>query len=193
MKNLGEGGFKRLYEEYAYVLDFLPYGRSFSEKRGRLVIPTAQLLGEEYFTLLEVGLKPGATVAVRERIYVGKERRDKVNRVIGRVSFDELTATAKAEIESVLEELVKNRESYFVDFFNNAQAITSRMHALELLQGIGKKSMWQIVDEKEKQKFSDFKNIQERTVIADPVKIIARRIIEELTGESKYRLFTRTA
>jgi len=56
---------KHVYEEHAYVLDYLPYGRS-SEKSRHLVVPTAQIMGERYFTLLEAELKVGATVAVPE-------------------------------------------------------------------------------------------------------------------------------
>lgn len=187
-----EGMRPRLYEEYAYVLDTLPYGRPSPDKPRHLAVPTVQVVGESYFTLLEAELKPGATVGTHDRIYVGKERREKVNRVIGRISYDELTASAKAELQPVLEELILNQEERFVTFFNMAQPVTPRMHALELLPGIGKKSMWQIVDAREKQPFQNFDDIKQRTSISDPVKIIAKRIVDELGGESKYRLFSRT-
>jgi putative nucleotide binding protein len=138
-------------------------------------------------------IKPGHSVNLHERLYVGREKRDKVERIIGRIDYDELTATAKVELPVMVEELVKRRESYFVDFFNRSQAITPRMHALELLPGIGKKSMWHIIDMREKKPFESFDDIQTRAGIHDPAKIISRRIIEELTGESKYRLFVRAA
>ena len=65
------------------------------------------------------------------------------------------------------------------------------MHALELIPGIGKKYMWQIVDEREKRPFESFKDLQERVNIPNPAKLLAKRVVEELMGESKYRLFTR--
>jgi len=182
----------RLYEEYAYVLDFLSYGRP-SADRLRRAAPTVQVIGETYFTLLEAELKSGATATPHERIYVGRERREKIERVMGRISYQELTASAKAELQPVLEELISNQEERFVGFFNVSQPVTPRMHALELLPGIGKKSMWQIVNAREKKPFETFKDIQERTSISDPVKILARRIVDELSGEGKYRLFSRTA
>jgi putative nucleotide binding protein len=111
---------------------------------------------------------------------------------MGRISHQELTASAKAELQPVLEELIKNQEDRFVAFFNVSQPVTPRMHALELLPGIGKKSMWQIVNAREKKQFVSFKDIRERTSISDPVRIVARRIVDELGGEGKYRLFTRT-
>jgi putative nucleotide binding protein len=66
------------------------------------------------------------------------------------------------------------------------------MHSLELLPGIGKKSMWQIVNTRERKPFANYKDIQERAGLSDIPKIISKRIIEELSTESKYRLFTRT-
>ncbi len=187
-----EGLRPRLYEEYAYVLDFLSYGRPSSERPRRMAAPTVQVIGETYFTLLEAELKLGASATSHERIYVGRERREKIERVMGRISYQELTASAKAELQPVLEELIKNQEDRFVAFFNVSQPVTPRMHALELLPGIGKKSMWQIVNAREKKQFVSFKDIRERTSISDPVRIVARRIVDELGGEGKYRLFTRT-
>lgn len=183
----------RLYEEYAYVLDFLSYGRPSTERQRRVAAPTVQVIGETYFTLLEAELKPGAVATPHERIYVGRERREKIERVMGRISYQELTASAKAELQPVLEKLIGNQEERFVGFFNVSQPVTPRMHALELLPGIGKKSMWQIVNAREKKPFDTFKDIQERTSISDPVRILARRIVDELSGEGKYRLFSRSA
>lgn len=183
---------KRLYEEYAYVMDFLPTGRSSPDKSRYVAAPTAQVLGEDYFTMLEAELKPGTVVEPSERIYVGRERREKVNRILGRIGYQELTASAKAELPVVLEKMITSQEQRFVSFFNSAQAVTPRMHALEILPGIGKKSMWQIVDQRDRKSFENFVDIQKRTSISDPVKTIAKRIVEELTEDSKYRLFTRT-
>jgi putative nucleotide binding protein len=181
---------RHVYEEYAYVLDYLPYGRS-SEKSRHLAVPTVQIMGEQFFTLLEAELKIGATVIVHERIYIGRDRREKVDRILTRISYDQLTANAKAEIGPLISELVKSQEKRFVEFFNNSQPVTPRMHSLELLPGIGKKSMWQIVNMRERKTFVSYKDIQERTGLSDISKIISKRIIEELSTDSKYRLFTR--
>jgi putative nucleotide binding protein len=182
---------RHVYEEYAYVLDYLPYGRS-SDKSRHLVVPSVQIMGEQHFTLLEAELKVGATVVVPERIYIGRERREKVDRIISRISYDQLTANAKAEVTPLIDELVKKQEKRFVDFFNNSQPVTPRMHSLELLPGIGKKSMWTIVNTREKKPFTAYKDIEERTGLTDVQRMLAKRIFEELSTESKYRVFTRT-
>ena len=187
-----EGGFQpRLYEEYAYVLDYLQHGRPVADKARHLALPTVQLIGETYFTLLEAEVRPGTQANVQERLYTGKERREKINRILSRIGYNDLTANAKAELLPVLETLVTHQEERFVSFFNNSQPITPRMHALELLPGIGKKSMWQIINAREKKPFTSFKNIQERTSIGDPIKVIAKRILDELSGGEKYRIFSR--
>ena len=182
---------RHVYEEHAYVLDYLPYGRS-SDRSRHLVVPTVQIMGEQHFTLLEAELKVGATVVVPERIYIGRERREKIDRIISRISYDQLTANAKAEVGPLINELVKKQEKRFVDFFNNSQPVTPRMHSLELLPGIGKKSMWTIVNTRERKPFTSYKDIEEKTGLTDVQKMVAKRIFEELSTESKYRLFTRT-
>ncbi|HYB84854.1 MAG TPA: DUF655 domain-containing protein [archaeon] len=181
----------RLYEEYAYVLDYMQFGRPAPDKPRHLALPTVQVIGETYFTLLEAEIRAGTQANLHERVYIGKERREKINRIIGRISYNDLTANAKAELLSVLEELIANQEQRFVAFFNNSQAITPRMHALELLPGIGKKSMWQIINARERKPFTSFKDIQDRTSVGDPIKVIAKRILDELTGGEKYRIFSR--
>jgi len=178
------------YEEYAYVLDYLPHGRPGTNRRyraGALV----QVVGEEYFTLLEAIVKETVTVRVSDRVYVGKEAREKITYIIGRIGYEELTSTAKMELPSVVEKMVLNRENLFVNFFNTTQAITPRMHSLELLPGIGKKYMWQIINERERESFKSFEDLQQRANIPNPAKLIAKRIVEELSEESKYRLFIR--
>jgi len=181
---------EKRYEEHAYVLDYLSHGRPQarpSYRAGALV----QLVGEEFFTLLEATLREGLVMKPGDRVYVGKDSRQEITYIIGRISYDELTSAAKTELPSVLEKIVLNRETWFINFFNSAQAITPRMHALELIPGIGKKYMWQIINERERTPFQNFMDLQQRANIPSPPKLVTKRILEELSGESKYRLFTR--
>ncbi len=185
---------EKRYEEYAYVLDFLPHGRPgvrVSGRAGYRAGALVQLVGEEFFTLLEALIKEGAALKPHDRVYVGKEAREEVTYIIGRIGYEELTAAARTELPSVIGRIVLNREEWFVDFFNNARAITPRMHALELIPGIGKKYMWQVINVRGRKSFESFEDLQKRTEIPNPVKLITKRVLEELAGDSKYRLFTR--
>ncbi|MFH1328926.1 MAG: DUF655 domain-containing protein [Candidatus Bathyarchaeota archaeon] len=180
----------RHYEDYGYVLDFLPVGKAWSGKR-YVAEPIVQLLGEEFFTLIEAALKPSITANPYERLYIGKDKRDKVTHIVGRISFNELTSDSKSELSIVVKAIVKKNETKFVDFFNKAQAITQRMHSFELLPGIGKKHMWQIVNERNKKPFESFDDLQKRTTAPDPLKAVVGRILDELEGYQKYRVFAR--
>jgi putative nucleotide binding protein len=181
---------EKRYEEYAYVLDYLPHGRPGSRpgyRAGALI----QVVGEEYFTFLEAIAREGIILKTSDRVYVGKDSRRKITYIIGRINYEDLTSNAKMELAGTVEKIVINREKWFINFFNTAQAITPRMHALELIPGIGKKYMWQIVDERERKPFQNLEDLQNRANMPNPSKLITRRILEELSGESKYRLFTR--
>jgi len=185
---------EKRYEEYGYILDFLPHGRPGVRPSGRAGYRAGalvQLIGEEFFTLLEALVKEGVVLKPHTRVYVGKEAREEITYIIGRIGYEELTASAKMELPAVISRVVLNREEWFVDFFNNARAMTPRMHALELIPGIGKKYMWQVINEREKKPFENFDDLQKRTELPNPVKLITKRVLEELAGESKYRLFTR--
>lgn len=183
-------------EEYAIVIDYLPHGRSEDDRPIYKKEPLVYALGEEYFTLMELVPKPGAELKPHERVYIGKEGRDKIEYVKRRVDYKDLSATGKSELPYVIEEVVARNDKKFVDFFNNAGPISTRLHQIELLPGVGKKLMWEILEERRKGPFKSFEDISKRLkLIPDPKKLIARRIISELEGDrrlgkGKYKLFT---
>jgi putative nucleotide binding protein len=183
---------RQLYEDSAYVLDYLPFGKigTRAKYRGGAVV---QMIGESYFTLLEANAREGVALRPLDRVHVGKEKRNEITYILGRIGYDELTGNAKMELESAVQKIVWNREKWFVKFFNSAQPITPRMHALELIPGIGKKYMWDILDGRDGRSFESFEDLQSRVNMPNPAKLIAKRIVEELSGESKYRLFIRSS
>lgn len=177
-----------MMEEYAYVLDFLPEGRP-SE---RIKEPIAYVVGEDYFTLLEVSIKPNADLTLEQRVVVGKTGRDVVLRIRRRVGYDDLTATAKSVLEKIIPKIVQKNERKFVDFMNKCGPITLRQHQLELLPGIGKKHMKEILEEREKKPFESFEDLKKRlTLFPDPVQMFSHRILMELKGEDKYFMFVK--
>lgn len=183
-------------EDYAIILDYLPLGRPDDERPLYKREPIAFGIGEKYFTLIELIPKKGVELKPYERVYIGKEKRNKIEYIKRRITYDELSAAAKSELPYVVEKIVEQNEKTFVDFFNKAGPITTRFHSLELLPGIGKKLMWEILEEREKKPFESFKDIEERVkTIPDPKKLIVKRILLELeesrerVGRGKYKLF----
>ena len=180
------------YEEYAYILDFLRQGKLDMRRQAYTREPVAQAVGENFFTLLELTPKEGANFNAHERVFIGVGNRDKIDHVKRRIEFDELTATAKMELPFVVEIIVEHKKDYFTNFFNQSRPLTTRMHQLELLPGIGKKLMWEIIEERKKSPFKNFNDISERVRLTDPKKTIVKRVLMELEKEDKYQIFTRS-
>ncbi|MEM2130618.1 MAG: DUF655 domain-containing protein [Candidatus Bathyarchaeia archaeon] len=183
---------RQLYEENAYILDYLPFGKPGTKGKFRAGA-VVQMIGTSYFTLLEANVRSGVVLKPLDKVYVGKESRREITYILGRVGYDELTANARMELEPAIEKIVLEREKWFVNFFNTSQPITPRMHALELIPGIGKKYMWDILNARERKPFENFEDLQKRINIPSPSKLIVKRVIEELSSDTKYRLFTRAS
>lgn len=180
------------YEDRGIVLDFLSQGHPNDPRPIHLKEPIAQILGDTFFTLLEVVPLKDATFSPHERVFIGKGERDKVDRIKRRVGYEELTAAAKSELPSAIESLIAESPERFIEFFNRAAPLTTRFHQLELVPGIGKKLMWAIIDERKKGPFADFENLEKRVKgVVSPKAHIAKRIDMELQGTDKYRIFVR--
>ncbi|MCF8885544.1 MAG: DUF655 domain-containing protein [Nitrososphaerota archaeon] len=182
------------FEDFAYVLDiFSP--RHLSEYQNIVLGKDdliVQLLGEQYFTLLEAAVSQKYKPLIGTKIYIGRDIPKSVLRVIRRIGYENLTQNAKNELETVVRKIVEESEARFIEFFNNSQPVTPRMHALELLPGIGKKIAMKIIEEREIQPFKSYEDLKKRVGLQDPVKAIVNRIIQELSNpDERYFLFVR--
>lgn len=179
---------RRPPETSAYVLDILPFG----DPIRRINHPLVQCIGEERLILMELRpivsapplLKPG------ERVHLSEDPERQILAFERVISYNDLSSTAKNNLREVLTTLVKDHEKRFVEFFNNAQPLTKRTHELELLKGIGKKTLWKILEERKKKPFESFEDIEKRAGI-DPVKLIVERILEELREPQTRYLFVK--
>jgi putative nucleotide binding protein len=178
-------------EERAVVLDFLPNGYPFDTRPMHRKTPIVQALGKEHFVLLELVPKKGIFLQPYEEVYMGEGKREKIHHIVGRIDADKLTETAKSELDFVITEVVEKDEKRFVDFFNKAGPINMRRHQIELLPGIGKKHMWEIIERRKEQAFSSFADLKKRVkLIPDPKKAVIKRLLMEIKGEDKHKLFT---
>lgn len=179
-------------EEHAYILDFLPNGRPDDPKRRG---PLAYAIGEEHFVLFELIPKPGVSLLTGDRVYIGKEtdEREHIDRVRGRISFEDMTHNAQSELPYIIEDIVKRNEEHFLHIYNEGGPISTRMHVLELLPGLGKKLMTAIVTERKKGKFASFEDLDTRVkALHQPEKLVAHRIEMEIRDpHQKYHLYVR--
>lgn len=177
-------------EEYGFVLDYLPLGRSDDIRRE----PTVYMVGERFFTLLEAVTKKDLELAACDRLYIGKDLalRKEVDRIKGRIEMPQLSSSGRSELKNVVRKIVVMREPEFVTFINKCGPITIRQHQLELLPGVGKKHLAEILDERDKRPFESFEDMQKRIPhMLNPADIIADRVVSELSGAERYYLFTR--
>ena len=175
-----------LKDDNVIVLDFLQKGHAIGRRE-----PIAQVVGKMYFSLLEVVMKKDIVVKNGDELYIGKDEREKVDHIKRRIMVKDLTTFAKSELPFVVEKLVKADEQRFVEFFNRAAPISTRMHQLELLPGFGKKHMWDIIKERKKGPYKSFENLKERIkLLPDPRNAVIKRIMQELENKNeRYRLF----
>ena len=175
-------------EEHAIILDSLPYGYPLEKK----MMPIAQAIGSKNFVLLELVPRRGVRLELNDQVYIGEGKRDKVYYILGRLQTDKLTETAKQQLEEFVEKQITGDEQKFVDFFNKAEAINTRLHQFELLPGFGRKHTEAILNERKKKLFESLDELKKRVSnLPAPRKAIEKRIIQEITGRERYSLFTR--
>jgi|TARA_B100001750_G_scaffold241267_1_gene252392 putative nucleotide binding protein len=90
----------------------------------------------------------------------------------------------------VLEKIVAKNELKYVNWLNyGAQAITPRHHALDMIPGVGKTFMTQIITQREDKPFESFEDLEKRVGLRDPGKLIAKKITSEIAENPRMTLF----
>ncbi|MFH0961859.1 MAG: DUF655 domain-containing protein [archaeon] len=183
--------------EKLIVLDILETGHSSDTRPLHLRERLVQVISEDLLVLREAVPTNEWRPSLRE--VASRDDPAKIRRIADRleagrrvetIEFSRLTTTAKNELESAVSEIVDRNEKRFVDFFNRAGPLTTRQHSLELLPGIGKKHLWDILDGRKTKPFESFAGIQVRIkLLSDPKKGVVKRIAAEIEGAQKYYLF----
>ena len=169
------------------VLDYLAQGRPDDRQHRSGKTPIAHAIGETDFRLVELSIDREADVSFGDRL---RADADVIERTRD-IAYDDLTSTARSELEYVLEDLTEREEDRFVDIYNDAQPISLRLHQLNLLPGIGKKLRNTILDERKRSPFESLADVDERVAgLHDPRRVLVDRVLEELRDEDlKYRMF----
>ena len=185
-----EGQQNRMFETHAYVLSVVPPKEFLrdSRPRGDTIV---QGVEESHFTLLEMIPQRGIKLHPQEHVSIQRNSASKIDHVKRRIFYEDLVPESVTELALVIEIVVTKHEHKFVQFFNEAQPITTRMHSLQLLPGIGQTLMWAILEERKRKPFKNFEDIAARTKLQNPKKVITARIIDELKEEVKRWLFVR--
>lgn len=175
-------------DEYAIILEYLPNGYPLEGK----MLPVAQAVGEENLSLLHLVPRRGTVLEIGEKVYIGAGKRDKIYFIQGRLHREKLTENAKNYLKDFISKFVRENEKKFVEFFNKSEAINKRVHQIELLPGMGKKHMQEILKQRKEGNFASFEDMKKRiSNLPGPEKAIERRIFKELTEMERHNLFTK--
>lgn len=178
---------------YAVVLDYLARGRPDDDRPQYQKSAVAHALGESDFRLLELEFEDEPRLKIGDRLLLEPPEDREYEFTVRDVGFDDLSSGATSELEYAVEDLIDANEQRFVEFYNEAQPITTRLHVLNLLPGIGKKLRNNLLDERKREPFESFADIEDRVSgLHRPKEVLVERIMEELQEEDlKYRVFAR--
>lgn len=175
-------------EENGLVLDHLSHGYHDDND----TTPIVQVVGKSGYKLLELIPKEDQSFELMEELYIGRGERPKIKHVKRKLQHDDLTSTAKGELEHAVRSIVEEREDEYVNFFNNAQPISTRSHVLQMLPGVGKKHLQSILKERQVETFTSYDDVADRVkALKDPAGILTKRIINEIKGDEKRNLFAK--
>ena len=179
-------------EVEAIVLDFLQWGYATDKRPLNQREPIILAVGTDQFKLLELIPKRDYAINLHDTVYIGEGERKLIERVKRRISYNDLTNTAKGELEPVVAKIIAESEPRFVKFYNEAVPISLKQHMLNLLPGFGKKTLTDTLIAREKKPFESFDDMRARVkTLQKPEKFILERIMLELENpEEKYHLFT---
>ena len=119
-KNNNEKMITAKREENAVVLDYLSRGyvtSDMSKFNGKAI---AQAIGTERFTLLELAPKKGVDLEIQDTVYIGKGKRDKIYRVLGKLDYENLTATSRVELEYAIRDIIEKNEDRYTSSIRGA-------------------------------------------------------------------------
>ena len=171
-------------DEYAYVLDVIKSASAFNDNK------LVQAVGTANFNLLELVPRANIEIDSFEKVYIGDDSRDKISSIRRVLFADKLTKDSKDILIDVLIQIIKENEKDFVNFFNNALPLSIRSHSLELIPGIGKKHVTDILMEVRAKPFENFEDITQRCpFISKPEESLAKRIKDEIENKDDFKLF----
>ena len=127
--------------------------------------------------------KPGAEVQmVGNRIYMGivHSQREVVQDVLGFARIRDLSNAASTELPIVIQQMIEDAPEVFIQqFFNRAGNLSLKMHAFELLSGVGNKKAMEMVASRGRVGWENFAQLNEDCNI-NAAELLAKRFVSEI-------------
>ena len=108
-----------------------------------------------------------------------KSKRDVVSDVLGIIRFRDLTSGAQMNLTDILTSIISDFPEKFVSFYNRAGNLSLKMHAFEMLSGIGNKKAMEMVESRGRKGWATLEEIDSACNI-NAAKLLAERFYQEL-------------
>ena len=152
------------------------------EAGGVLVVVTEPALHE-----IRLRPKPNSGLqAVGARIFMGIDhsKREVVQDILGFARIRDLSNGASIELPIVIQQIIEDSPEVFVQqFFNRAGNLSLKMHAFELLSGVGSKKALEMVASRGRVGWESFAQLNEDCGI-NAAELLAKRFVSEIEDRS---------
>ena len=127
--------------------------------------------------------KPDSAIQmVGDRSYMGIDhtQRDVVQDVLGFARIRDLSNAASIELPIVIQQIIEESPDVFIQqFFNRAGNLSLKMHAFELLPGVGNKKAMEMVASRGRVGWENFAQLNEDCNI-NAAELLAKRFVSEI-------------
>jgi putative nucleotide binding protein len=124
--------------------------------------------------------------AVGARIFMGIDhsKREVVQDILGFARIRDLSNGASTELPIVIQQIIEDSPDVFVQqFFNRAGNLSLKMHAFELLSGVGSKKALEMVASRGRVGWESFAQLNEDCGI-NAAELLAKRFVSEIEDRS---------
>ncbi len=157
-------------EEWARVLDHTGSGVMFA-------------LTEKKLLLVRLRERPGvANQNLGARVYFGTDlgKREIVAEPLGMTRFRDLPNRAQTDIAEVISQIITDLPEAYLSFYNRAGNLSLKMHAFELLQGVGPRKAREMVEARGRKGWTDLSSLDKACGI-NSAELLSERMAEELS------------
>ena len=148
------------------------------EEGGVIVVVT-----EPAMHVVRLRPKPEAGIlSVGARIYMGIDhsRRDVVQDILGFARIRDLSNKASVELPVVIQQMIEDEPDVFIQqFFNRAGNLSLKMHAFELLPGVGNKKAMDMVANRGRVGWDSFSQLDADCNI-NSAELLSKRFVSEI-------------
>ncbi|MGY8701544.1 MAG: DUF655 domain-containing protein [Candidatus Poseidoniales archaeon] len=140
-------------------------------------------VSENKLHLIRLRERPGAERQILgSRVYFGSDvnQREAIAEPLGITRYRDLSNMSKNNLSVIITEIIADLPDAFLSFFNRAGNLSLKMHAFELLSGIGPRKAREMVSARGRKGWKDIASLDSSCSI-DSATLLAERMAEEIS------------